>query len=279
MNIHSQTTLKKSSGLAENYSALKFKRSLKFTGLEEKDTEEISKVIEESLSSENLTTVDIFNKTKEMIFNKSHIAGFKYSLKNAILQLGPSGFAFEKFIARALETEKYLAETDILLEGRCVRHEVDIRATKENSIILAECKFHNSQETKNDLKVALYVKARMDDLKSNLENKFDDFFLISNTSFSSDAIKYANCAGLKLLGFNYPVHKNLYHIIEENKYYPITCLPWLKKSDVAHLLDKNIILIHDLYKNLNLLKTLNYDIPTIENFKLNYEKHLSKVEI
>ena len=46
-------------------------------------------------------------------------------------------------------------------------------------------------DIKNDLKTVLYVKARMDDLRMVKENNFNDFFLVSNTSFSKDAIKFA----------------------------------------------------------------------------------------
>jgi hypothetical protein len=276
MNIPNFTLLKKKSGITENYSKEKLKKSILRIGLEEKDSEDLAKEIEDSLTPDNLDTTKIYDKTHEMLYKRSHIACFKYSLRTAILALGPSGFIFEKYIAKALEEEGYQSETNLYYEGCCVRHEVDLKASKDNYTLLAECKFHNNQDTKNDLKTVLYVKARMDDLKSNPNNQFTDFFLISNTSFSSDAIKYSKCAGLKLLGFNYPEDETLYKLLEKNKHYPITSIPWLKKSDINFLFDNHIILIHDLYKNLNLLEKRNYSKEEIENFKINYEKYFSK---
>lgn len=276
MNIPNFTLIKKKSGLIENYSKEKLKKSMTRIGLEEKISEEITKEIEESLTPDNLDTEKIYDKTQEMLYKRSHIACFKYSLRSAILALGPSGFVFEKYIAKALEEEGYTSETNLYYEGCCVRHEVDLKATRNGYTLLGECKFHNNQDTKNDLKTVLYVKARMDDLHSNSKNQFNDFFLISNTSFSSDAIKYSKCAGLKLLGFNYPEEENLYKLLERNMHYPITSIPWLKKSDINFLFDHNIILIHDLYKNLNLLELRNYKKEEIENFKINYEKNFTR---
>lgn len=268
--------IKKSSGKLEKFSDEKIKRSLRFAGLVSDETEDVTNELKQKFSSENLSTEDVYNRTKEIVFKKSHIAGYKYSLKYAIMELGPDGFVFEKFIAKILEAEGYHVEIDQQMSGRCVSHEVDIKAQKNNYTLLAECKFHNSQEIKNDLKVALYVKARMDDLKENKENIFNDFYLISNTSFSKEAIKYAECSGVKFIGFNYPIERNLYQMIEEDKHYPITCIPWLRKEDVKDLLSKNIILTHDLYANLSILKMLGYHDNEIQVFKETYEKHLSR---
>jgi hypothetical protein len=128
MNIQTETLLKKSSGKVENYSPDKLKRSLTLSGMKPIETDEITKKIEASLNTENLSTQDIFDETKSIVFKKSHIAGMKYSLKYAIGMLGPSGFVFEKFIARALHAQGFEAELDLILDGKCVKHEVDIRA-------------------------------------------------------------------------------------------------------------------------------------------------------
>lgn len=276
MNIREESLIRKSSGKLEKFSPEKLKKSLKYTGLKSLELDEISEQVKESVNSENLSTEVVFNRTKEIVFKKSHIAGYKYSLKYAIMELGPEGFIFEKFIAKNLEAEGYEVTIDQIMNGRCVEHEVDIKAQKGNYALLAECKFHNSQEIKNDLKVALYVKARMVDLKENDNNKFNDFFLVSNTAFSKDAIKYAECSGLKLLGFNYPYDRNLYQMIEEDKHYPITCIPWLRKEDRKELLSKDIILTHDLYANIGILKKFGYHENEIQTFKEVYEKHLSR---
>lgn len=273
MNIPSNVIIKKKTGPSENYSKEKFYRSLTLAGLDNLDIENISKEIEKKLDIKNLSTTDLYNESYPLIYKKSRLAGMKYSLKNALFLLGPSGFIFEKFIARCLASENFVAENDLILEGHCVRHEVDLKASKGDLIILAEIKFHNRPETKNDLKTALYVKARMDDLKLNPANKFNYFFLISNTSFSKDAIKYSTCAGLNLIGYNFPLDRNLYDIITDHKLYPITCLPWLKKKDIDYLLNSSVIILPDLFENKDLLKKLSYSDETINNFIKFYNKH------
>lgn len=276
MNLHKNTMIRKSTGEIENFSSDKFKRSLAHAGLIQKESEDVAGELSSQINSNDITTEDIYKRTKEIVFRKSHLAGVKYSLKNAILELGPSGFVFEKFIAKNLEAEKYQTEINLNLVGHCVGHEIDFKATRDGHKILGECKFHNHQETKNDIKIALYVKARMDDLRANPENQFDDFYLISNTSFSKDAIKYSQCAGLKLLGYNYPPERNLYQMIEMHKHYPITCIPWLKKNEISDLISKNIILTHDLYEQVDILKKYGYQQSQIDHFKEIYLQFLSK---
>ena len=75
--------------------------------------------------------------------------------------------------------------------------------------ILVECKFHNKQQYYSDLKTSLYVKARFDDInaqKSGSE-KFTTCLLATNTKFTRNAIRYSECAGIKLLSWGYPIFK------------------------------------------------------------------------
>lgn len=266
----------KSSGLSEDYSSEKLKRSLHLSGLEPHESEDVLSSIETEFSKEEekaeQTSEQIFKKARDIVYKKSHLAGLKYSLKAAILDLGPTGFVFERFIAKALEYQGYKTKVDLILKGRCVNHEVDIFAENAETIILGECKFHNIPNVKNDLKTALYVKARMDDLKENAENKFNDFYLISNTSFSKDAIQYARCSGLRLIGFNYPEKKNLYALIEENYLYPITSLIHLKKSDITMLLDKGIIICKDLCDRVDELYALGYKREDAEKILADFKR-------
>ncbi len=276
MNFKKDNFIKKYSGKFEKFSEDKIKKSLSISGFVPKETDDIASEVKKQIETVDLSTEEVFNRTKEIVFKKSHIAGYKYSLKHAIRELGPGGFIFERFIAQILRAEGYDVQVDLMMEGYCVQHEIDVKASNANHTLLAECKFHNAQDKINDLKVALYIKARMDDLLLNKVNQFNEFYLISNTAFSKEAIKYSMCANVKLLGFNYPIKRNLYQMIEENKYYPITCIPWLKRKDKEELLVNNIILIHELYENLSYLKKFGYHDNEIQIFKETYEKHLSR---
>jgi len=56
----------------------------------------------------------------------------KFSLKQAIMQLGPTGYPFEDFVAKILESQGYEVLVRQIMLGKCVNHEVDVVATKGN---------------------------------------------------------------------------------------------------------------------------------------------------
>ena len=123
---------------------------------------------------------------------------------------------------------------------------------------MIEAKFHNQEGVKSDLKVALYVKARFDDLYAGTfdygeAKKLTKGILVTNTKFTHTAIAYAKCSGLNLIGWNYPHEYNLQHMIEESVLHPITSLNNLSKKDKTLLLQKNIVLLRDLQNNQSVL--------------------------
>jgi len=71
--------------------------------------------------------------------------------------------------------------------------------------------------------------------------------LFTNTKFSSRAVQYANCAGLNLVGWNYPIERgNLQNLIEETGLHPLTCLNSLTKKEKGKFLNQGIVLCKDL---------------------------------
>src|SRR3990167_1225564 len=48
----------------------------------------------------------------------------RYSLKESIMQLGPTGYPFEDFIAKLLESDGYITKVRQLLNGECISHEI-----------------------------------------------------------------------------------------------------------------------------------------------------------
>ena len=128
---------------------------------------------------DGITTKEIYHKAFELLHKEEKPIALKYSLKRAIMELGPSGFPFEKFVAEIFKFKGYTAETGKLVKGFCVEHEVDVVAWNKDKLIMCEAKFHNDPGMKSDLKVALYVKARFDDLrkmtyKYGKERKLDE---------------------------------------------------------------------------------------------------------
>jgi hypothetical protein len=130
-------------------------------------------------------------------------------------------------------------------------------ATKEGKKHGAEIKFHNNQGIKTDLKVALYVYARFDDLIKSGE--VDEGILITNTKFTSNAVSYGECVGLKMISWDHPrgdrKKDNLYSLIGETGLHPITCLTTISKADKKKLMENNIVLCRSIRKNTSLLET------------------------
>ena len=207
-----------------------------------------------------MTTNDIYQHAFAVLQKISRPVARSYSLRRAVMDLGPSGFPFEDFIAEILRAKGFKCKTRETVLGGCVPHEVDVVAYNKKKLIMIEAKFHNELGTKSDLKVALYIKARFDDLVENVFNyggvnrRITDCWLVTNTKFSSTAIHYGVCKNLTMIGWNYPEKGNLQDMIEDEALHPITCLVSLSTADKRTLLNGKIVLCSDIKKNPKLLK-------------------------
>jgi hypothetical protein len=148
-----------------------------------------------------------------------------------------------------------------MIPGKCVMHEVDVYAERDGEHLAAELKYHNDPGYKTDVKVALYVKARLDDIwqcdpAHDKKCPVDHGFLITNTKFTKDAIQYASCSGLNLLGWSYPQEGNLYDRIIATGLYPVTTLTTLRKAEKKLLIEQNITTCEQVRDNRDLLRAL-----------------------
>jgi len=258
MSIAEQITVLKANGNRETFEVEKLSASLLHSGASE---EAVEKVISHVLPElrDGMTTNDIYGHAFSVLQGISKPVARSYSLRRAVMDLGPSGFPFEDFVARMLEAKGFKCETRQTVLGGCVPHEVDVVAYNEKQLIMVEAKFHNELGTKSDLKVVLYIKARFDDLRENVFNyggnnrQITDCWLITNTKFSSTAIHYGACKNLTMIGWNYPEKGGLQDMIEEEDLHPITCLASLSLADKRTLLGERIVLCSDIKKNPSLL--------------------------
>lgn len=230
----------------------KLKDSLRRAGADEAHINEISQIIQSELK-EGMTTTNIYKRAFSLLKKKDKIVASKYSVRRAIFDLGPNGFPFEDFIGEIYRQKKYKVRVGQIINGHCVIHEMDVVAQNDKEIVMVEAKFHNNTGLKSDLKTVLYVKARFDDIedgdfyKKYGKQKPLKRFLFTNTKFSSRAVQYANCAGLNLVGWNYPIEgDNLQNLIEETGLHPLTCLNSLTKKEKGKFLNQGIVLCKDL---------------------------------
>lgn len=257
----------KSSGYPENFSKKKLLHSLVRTGLPKRQCEYIADEVCQDIV-EGQKTSDIYRKTLRLVRERSPLAGIQYSLKRAIFELGPTGHHFEEFVARYFQELGYRTKTCQILKGKWVDHEIDVVAINHQEKFYVECKFHNRMGIKNDIKTALYVKARWDDLKSGTAGiGLSGFYLASNTAFSQDALKYAKGTGLRLLGVNAPTDKSFLEHIKELKLYPITSLKSLNKHAKKLLIEKGLILAKDLRGQETILYKLGFGEVEVKNIQ------------
>lgn len=260
----------KSTGEHERFSLNKLRRSLTRSGA---DDETITRIINHIIPElhNGMKTSQIYKHAYSILKKNKYPAAIRYSLRKAVLELGPSGFPFEKFVAEVLRGKGFTAQTGVVLPGYCVDHEVDVLMEKGERHIFAECKFHNQQGIKTDVKVALYVHARFMDLQKGHDikeahaPKLHEGWLITNTKLTSDAIQYANCAGLTVIGWDYPEHGNLQDLILETGVHPLTFLSTLSQSDKNNLLQQGVVMCRDLKNSPAPLKSIGFSDEQIKN--------------
>jgi len=251
----------KASGEKEPFSEDKLVRSLKRVKASHEVIEQIVADIRERLR-DGMKVSEIYRRAFAILRKKQPRPALGYSLKKAIFAMGPDGFPFEKLVAELLKADGYKAETNQIINGYCVNHEVDVVATTDSKHILIEAKFHNRQGLKSDVKVALYVQARFQDIEKKWRSEpektqhFHEAWLITNTRLTSDAIQYARCSGMKAIGWNYPPEGSLEQLIDKAGIYPITCLTSLSNAEKKQLLQSGVITSKELSSDDGILRSL-----------------------
>lgn len=250
-------------------------RSLKKSGASHQLSLEIAEVIESGLF-DGMTTKEIYRKAFNRLRKKSRSKAARYKLKNAIMELGPSGFPFEKYVAELLKADGFQTDVGKIVKGQCVSHEIDIVASKNNQHYMCECKFHSKQGRHCDVKIPLYIQSRFKDLenthkKKDGSNKFHQGWIFTNTRFTSDAMKYGKCAGLKLISWDYPKRDSMKIRVDRFGIHPITCLTTLTSREKKALLDIEKVLCKDLCNEPESLDKVG--IKKIRHHKILEEAH------
>ena len=261
----------KGTGEQVAFDAGKLSTALKRSGAQPNEINQIIRQVE-SMLYDGISTKKIYQIAYSILRKKSHNVAGRYRLKKAIQELGPTGYPFEKFVGRLFESDGFKVEIGQIVHGKCIQHEVDVVAKKPGKQIMVECKFHGDSARKSDVRVALYIQSRFQDLKAawklnNPDSQTDYRGMVAcNTRFSDDAMQYAKCAGLDLISWDYPAGNSLKDWIDRSGYHPITSLHSLKKREKKELLDEGIVLCRELIINADFLRKIGFN-----------ERQLSKV--
>lgn len=253
--------IKKASGDEEPFSVDKLKISLLNAGTK---NETILKIVEEieNWIYPGVTTKKIYSRAFSILRKEKTTSSLRYSLKKAILELGPTGYPFEILIGKLFQHMGFKTQVGIVVEGNCVTHEMDVIATKDNTQFLVECKYHIDQGKQVSVQVPLYVRSRVNDIidKRQGMEEYKDFsytgWVVTNTRFSLDSIQFGICSGLNLLAWNYPAGNGLQENIEKFKIYPVTVLKNITIKQKQYLLNEGIVTCAQLLEKKDYLSNL-----------------------
>ena len=233
--------------------------SLEKSGADKMIIDQIVKDIERVLY-DGMTTKKIYQMAFKMLKGKSRVSASKYKLKKALMELGPTGFPFEKLVGKIMKQEGFETKVGVIVQGNCVQHEVDVIALKNNNHYMIECKYHSDQGRFCNVKIPLYIHSRFLDVEKQWERqkghelKLHKGGVYTNTRFTTDAIQYGKCVGMLLTSWDYPMGNGLKDRIDKSGLHPLTALTTLTRSEKTKLLDKGIVLCKELHETPKILE-------------------------
>jgi Holliday junction resolvase-like predicted endonuclease len=262
--------VEKQSGEKEAFSSEKLQQSLSRSGA----SQQLINKVEEALRPhmyEGINTSEIYRRAFQLLRKLKRSSAARYSLKKAIMELGPSGYPFERFVGAVLEKMGYSVEVGQVVQGHCVQHEVDVVARDSKVQFMVECKYYNNQGKYCNVQVPLYIDSRFRDIekrwKTHQANQGLAFsgWVVTNTRFTTDAMAYGKCAGLHLVSWDYPRNQSLKDMIEYSGLFPVTVLTTLNLKQKRMLLDEGVVLCRQLKEKPGVLDTLGLTRPKKQN--------------
>lgn len=244
-----------SKGEEEPFSVQKVYKSARRVGASKELAEEIADIIAREGFS-GIKTSEIFKKVKKILGQRNSQSALRFSLKQAMRKLGPTGFLFEKYIGEVLENNGFDVKLNQYLSGYCIpSFEIDFLAQKENLIYVGECKYRNFSGERIHSKTALANYARFLDILNGSHFRTKKYsgleiktMLVTNTKFTRRSRDYSECMGVELLGWRYPRDRGLEYFIESQKLYPITILPSLKSKLKEIFVSEKMMLAKDVLR-------------------------------
>lgn len=245
----------KANGQKEVFSEEKVRYSTQRAGIPAELQDQVVAHIRSKLY-EGIPTSEVYYHITEFLTNSNKkYEKARYSLKQAIMDLGPTGYPFEDFVADIFKAMGYTTQTRVTLAGKCITHEIDVLAEKEEKKTLIEAKFHNSSGTRSEIHVPMYMKSRFEDVK--VKNTIDNVMIVTNTKATLDALAYSECMGIKIISWALPEAESLRDLIEKYNLHPITALTSLSQNQKQDLLNKHIVLCRDISANSAVLNDLH----------------------
>jgi len=269
--------VRKYSGELVDFDVNRLKVSLMKSGASKETVEDVWKKMSHTIF-DGMTTRQLYKLAFQLLKQQRNSLAARYSLKKALRDLGPSGYLFEKWVARLFAYKDYKTQTGLILEGNAVNHEVDVIAQKENTLLLIECKFRNTVDAKVNVTNPMYFLSRFLDLKEKDFNffggtaRFSQAWLVTNAYLTKDAISFGDYYKLHLLSWDYPIGNSIKNRVDSTGLYPLTCLTTINALEKEKLLSADYVLVKDILDQPSSLNNLGATAHRIKKiYKEAYE--------
>ncbi|RDE10906.1 MAG: hypothetical protein C4K48_12955 [Candidatus Thorarchaeota archaeon] len=214
---------------------------------------ELAKSVSEQIEREaysGMTSKEIFDLVTAKLRTHEPAISLREDLKTGLARM-KGGSEFEEYVRLIFRAHGYSVKGNTVVQGRCVTHEIDGIAERDDECIYLEIKHHSSPHSYTPFDVTLAAKAKWDDLQSGHESGstsycFNRVLVVSNTRLSAHARQYAECVGIGHLGWNTPPGRGLDCMIEEKGLYPITVLKALHEEERDILSGNGILTLQQL---------------------------------
>ncbi len=142
----------------EPFSEEKVINSIKRAGIHDSIQQKVLLHIKNKLY-DGIPTSEIYHHIVEFLGQSEQpYSKSRYSLKESIMLLGPTGYPFEDFVAKLLQADGYSTKVRQILSGECVTHEIDVIASKNGRTAMIEAKFHNNPGTAHKFMLGYTLK-------------------------------------------------------------------------------------------------------------------------
>jgi len=240
--------VQKASGDVEEFSHAKLSKFMERIQVPPREISQVLSRVEKQLTQKTSThEITRHVATSLKLLPDGDVLSARYNLKTAIRKLGPGGHIFEEYVGRLFEADGYETEVSVLVKGKCVTHEVDVVAKKNNCLEMVEAKFHNREGIKSDVTITMYTYARFLDLRNSPHKGcgFTEVWLATNTKPTLDALDYAKCQGMKILSVELPYGNSIMDRVMQEGLFPISSIENLEPY-LMQLYVNNHVMLRDV---------------------------------
>ncbi|MCX6820814.1 MAG: restriction endonuclease [Candidatus Aenigmarchaeota archaeon] len=199
---------------------------------------------------EGITTKRIMQMIFSSLRRRMPEMRHRIDMRTAMAMMRPKP-DFELFAAQLLRAYGYRTQSNRIIRGRYVEHEIDAIAENGKDVFYVEVKHHVNAHTFMGVDVALQARATFEDLVDGHKDgmnriPFTKAMLFTNAKMSDHAMRYADGRGIRYISWDAPEGRSLGDIIDECSLYPITLMRDLDSGTQAMLGDAGIVTLLQL---------------------------------